>query len=101
MSPKKKKKRTETQPPADEQDKDDEDNPSKQSKRSSDTDTAPSTTPEFVDDIYVFQCQKCLSIVGDTSSFVTADTETKTVTLKGKFSSHKELVCNNVLKFIS
>ncbi len=40
-------------------------------------------TEEFTNEILVFQCVKCFSIVGDSTHFVAADTEMKTITLSG------------------
>jgi len=35
-----------------------------------------------INQVLVFQCHKCLSIVGDSTAFICADTQMKTITLK-------------------
>jgi hypothetical protein len=35
----------------------------------------------------VFQCRKCLTILGDSTSFFTADEQSKTITLRGNLTT--------------
>lgn len=42
-----------------------------------------SSEEEVISDILVFQCHKCYTIVGDSTSYILADKELRTLTLKG------------------
>jgi hypothetical protein len=47
------------------------------------TNLVTSSSNQVVEEVLIFQCHHCLSIVGDSTHFVGADTEMKTITLSG------------------
>lgn len=51
--------------------------------RTNDSISSPQTN--VIENVLVFQCHKCLSIVGDSTAYVMADKDMKTITLRGDF----------------